>query len=166
MRTTITLLALVLAEVFPSLAHAEPTTTQASVASHGGDLSGRLGYESGGRFSPSVTVELRAAAGHDEALLGPVETFYRAQPELLFGLRPIAHLAVFAGGGVGAAYLVPDAGEHGTAARPTVTLSGVLGARFPWERVPVTAVTRAESVRGGGTAVTLSLALALADVAR
>src|SRR5580692_7471935 len=101
MRTVITLLALCLAEVFPRVALAD-TTTGASIASHGGDLAGRLGYEGTGRFSPSVMLELRAAAGRDDALLGPLPTFYRTQPELLFGLRPIAHLALFAGGGVGA----------------------------------------------------------------
>ena len=43
-------------------------------------------------------------------------------------------------------------------------LSGALGARCAWERVPVTAVTRAESVSGCGMAVTLNLALALAEL--
>jgi hypothetical protein len=163
MRTTLALSAFFLAAAFPLVARAE-TTPRASLASHGGDLAGGLGYEGTGPFAPSVTLNLRAAAGHDEALLGPLSTFYRAQPELLFGLRPAAHLALFAGGGLGAAYLVPDAREHGMTEGPAFTLSGALGARFPWEGVPVTATARAEAVGGRGMAVTFDLALALADV--
>jgi hypothetical protein len=161
MRTLLTLLALVAVEVSPLIAHAEAATPKASVASHGGDLAGRLGYESTLPYAPSLTLELRAAAGHDDALLGPLPTYYRTQPEVLFGLRPVAHVSLFAGGGIGAAYVVPDATVRGVAMGPALTFSGALGARFPWERVPVTAVTRAETVTGGGTALTLNLALGL-----
>jgi hypothetical protein len=166
MRIFIALLALLLAEVFPLAARAEttaPATTKASVASHGGDMAGRLAYESTAPYAPSVTLELRMAAGHDEALLGPLPTFYRTQPELLFGLRPSAQLQIFAGGGVGAAYVVPDPLAPGTFDGPTVTVSGALGARFPWEHVPVTATARFESVHGCGMAATFDIAVALAD---
>jgi hypothetical protein len=156
------LLALALAEVIPAIAHAETTHTTASLASHGGDMAGRIGYVSPAPYSPSLILELRAAAGHDEALLGPMATFYRNQPELQLGFRPLAHLELFAGGGLGSAYVVPDPGAQGVASGPTFTVSGALGARFPWERVPVSAVARAESVNGHGVAVTLDLTLNLA----
>src|SRR5262249_7499988 len=74
MRTLLALLALALAEVIPLVAHAEPTHTTASVASHGADMAGRLEYESPGPFLPSLSLELRAEAGHDDALLGPLAT--------------------------------------------------------------------------------------------
>ena len=163
MRTLPALLAIALVEVLPLAARAEPSRTTASVASRGGDMAGRLGYVSQGRFSPSLTVEMRAAAGHDEALLGPMATFYRIQPDLLFGFRPTSHLELFGGGGIGSAYVVPDLYAQGILPGPTFCLSGALGARFPWERIPVSAVARAQSVYGHGTAVTLDLALDLAD---
>ena len=152
-----------LAEALPGIAYAETTAPKASLASHGGDLAGGLGYESDAPYSPSFTLELRAAAGHDEALLGPLSSYYRAQPELLFGLKPLPKLSLFAGGGLGAAYVVPDPGARNAMAGPVLTLSGALGARFPWERVPVTTVARAQAVTGYGVAVTIDVALALSD---
>jgi hypothetical protein len=167
MRTVPALLALVLAGVVPAAARAETARTTASLKSHDGDMAGRLGYVGTGPFSPSLTVEMRAAAGHDEALLGPLATFYRIQPEILFGFRPLPRLELFGGGGVGSAYVVPDPailGARAIPAGPAVTLSGALGARFPWERVPLSAVARAQSVCGYGAAVTLDLALNLAEM--
>jgi hypothetical protein len=163
MRSTIVLLALSLAQTISLTARAETPAPKASVASHGGDMAGRLGYEGTGRYAPSITLELRMAAGHDEALLGPLPTFYRTQPELLFGLHPFARLLLFAGGGVGAAYVVPGGKVQGVTEGPAYTVSGALGARFPWQRVPVTATARAEAVGGCGMAVTFDLAFALAD---
>src|SRR5262249_51638450 len=55
MRTTIVLLTLLLAEIFPVVAHAETTAPRPSVENRGGDMAGRLGYESTGRFTPSIT---------------------------------------------------------------------------------------------------------------
>jgi hypothetical protein len=166
MRTLPALVALVLAAAVPEAARAETARTTASLKGHDGDMAGRLGYVSPGPFSPSLTVEMRAAAGHDEALLGPLATFYRIQPELLFGFRPLPRLELFGGGGIGSAYVVPDPGFLGAraiASGPVITLSGALGARFPWERVPLSAVARAQSVCGHGTAVTLDLALNLSE---
>ncbi len=164
MRVTTTVLAICVAGVVPAIAHAEEAAApRASVASHGGDLAGRLGYESDAPYAPSITLELRAAAGHDEPLLGPLSQYYRTQPELLFGLEPLPKLSLFAGGGIGAAYVVPDAGARMTTEGPVLTLSGALGARFPWERVPVTTVARAQAVTGYGVAVTIDVALALND---
>lgn len=163
MRTVPALLALALATVFPLAAHAEDSKTTASVASHGGDMAGRLGYVSSAPYAPSLLLELRAAAGHDDALLGPVTSFYRMQPELLFGMHPAAHVEIFAGGGVGSAYVVPDyAWMRGLSSGPTFTVSGALGTRFPLERLPVTAVARAQSVGGYGMALTIDVAVNLA----
>ncbi len=162
MRTVPALTALALVALAPLVANAESSHATASVASHGGDMAGRFGYASTEPYAPSVVLELRAAAGHDEALLGPLAMFYRTAPELQLGIHPVPRLELFAGGGLGPAYVVPDLGAHGMSAGPTFSLSGALGARFPWERVPVSAVARAESVRGYGTALTFDLALNLA----
>ncbi len=161
MRTVPALIALALTTAAPLVVRADPPHTSAAVASQGGDMAGRFGYVGSARVAPSVTLELRAAAGRDEARLGPVATFYRAQPELQVGFRPVTKLELFAGTGLGPAYVVPDFGARGIAPGPTFSLSGALGARFPWERVPVSVVTRSESVRGLGTAVMLVLALYL-----
>jgi hypothetical protein len=163
MRTVPALLALALVTVLPSAARAERSRATVSLSGRVGDMAGRVGYTGAGPLAPSVSLELRAASGHDEALLGPRAGYYRAQPVIQVGLRPLAGVEVFAAGGLGAAYVVPDAGAQGLTRGPALSSSWSLGTRFPLDHLAMSVVTRAESVRGYGTSVTLELALAFSE---
>jgi hypothetical protein len=114
-----------------------------------------------------VSVELRALAGPSIELFGPFVTSYRAQPEILMSLVPEVGLKLVAGGGLGSAYVMSiDPRDFGRA--PAVgdepvrlTMSGVVGAHFRWQRAPVAALLRTEAVGGAGWATTLNLGLGL-----
>ena len=102
-----------------------------------------------------VCVCARAGSGLDGALAGKGGRLYRLQPELVIGLRPQDHVEVYAGGGVGPAYLVRSSGG-GVAA----SVSGVVGLRLlgRGDRA-LSLLGRAEGVAGGGAALSLDLHL-------
>ncbi|MFT3776529.1 MAG: hypothetical protein QM820_65140 [Minicystis sp.] len=160
MRSAATSLA-VLAALAPSVAFAAPPKERRP--SSASDLVPRIAFRVGGALDPSVSFVLRGAAGRDDALVGPTLRAYRAAPEIVFVLRPAPRVEIFAGGGAGPAYLVQEPGAPVLFPESTVlAISASLGARFPWQGVPVTALARAESVCGHGSAVMLRLALDLA----
>ena len=105
---------------------------------------------------PAVELGLRTTAGADEALAGGGARLYRAQPEVLVGAHPAAHLDLIAGGGLGPAYVVRPPGGA-----VDLTVSGTLGLRFPVEGANVLVTARAEALTRGGAAVTLHLGLSL-----
>jgi hypothetical protein len=101
-----------------------------------------------------VEVSMRTTTGLDLSLVGPQARLYRAQPEIMLRIRPSGGLAVLAGGGLGPALVV-----RGPLGRVDLSVSGAVGVRFPVGGTTVSALTRAESVVGGAT--TLSLAVQL-----
>lgn len=103
--------------------------------------------------SPAIGLSFRTATGLDERLAGPDTALYRAQPEILVDL-PSGRLDVFAGGGVGPAYVVRPKGRGEGVG---VTVSGAAGLRFPLEGAKVLAMARAEGLGGGGMAITFDL---------
>ena len=151
----------VLAVIAPSAARAAPPFP--NLPSSGSDLAPRFGLHLGGSSGPTVTFVLRSGSTRDDALVGPLVRAYRAAPEILFGFRPAPSLEIFAGGGAGPAHLVPAPGAPGgRREHTTLAISASIGARFPWQGVPLSVIARAESVCGHGAALMLRLALDLA----
>lgn len=101
-------------------------------------------------LGPPIGLSFRAVTGLDERLGGPGTSVYRAQPEILLGLRRTSDLDVFAGGGVGPAYVVrpPGRGEG-----LGVTASGAVGLRFPVDGAKVLATARVDGLGGGGVTI-------------
>jgi hypothetical protein len=158
-RSAATLLA-ALAALAPSVVRAEPSEPRSS-----DDPLPRLGLRLAGPYEPTFTFEVRGTAGHDESLFGPFLSAYRAAPEILFNIRPEPNLEIFAGGGAGPAYVVPDPrAPVWVAARSAIAFSGALGARFPFQGAAVYAAARAEAVDGYGAAVMLRFAIDLAGL--
>jgi hypothetical protein len=107
-------------------------------------------------LDPPIGLSFRAATGLDDRLGGPGTSVYRAQPEILLGLHRTPDLDVFAGGGVGPAYVVrpPGRGEGFS-----VTASGTVGLRFPVDGARVLAIARVDGLGGGGVTITVDLQL-------
>jgi hypothetical protein len=104
---------------------------------------------------PAIELGLRTTAGLDQALAGEGARLYRAQPELVLGVRSAPHLDILAGGGVGPVYVVRPAGGV-----VDLTVSATLGLHFQMmEGANVLALARAEALAGGGVALTLHVRL-------
>ena len=148
-------------------ARAKPRDMKASVGEGGNDLTARIGIQGRGRLQPAMSLEFRAVAGAGSELLGPQLSSYRAQPEILMSVVPGSGVKLIAGGGLGSVYLAPivstdllrysSAHEDGV----RVSMSGVFGAHFRWQRAPVAALLRTEAIGGAGWTTTLNLGLGL-----
>ncbi|APR86443.1 Hypothetical protein A7982_11792 [Minicystis rosea] len=145
----------------PSIAIAAPPILP--LPSQSSDLAPRVRVHLGGLLDPTVSFVLRGGGGRDDALASPLLRAYRAAPEIVFGLRPAPHVEIFAGVGAGPAHLVLEPGAPGGPREGmALAISASIGARFPWQGVPFSAIARAESVHGLGAAVMIRFALDLA----
>lgn len=103
---------------------------------------------------PALWVSMRTGGGFDGALAGGGR-LYRLQPEVIVGLLTRPGFEVYAGAGLGPAYLVRS---NGRGVQPSA--SGVLACRFSVQGGhTLSFLARAEGVAGGGGAVSFDVRL-------
>lgn len=138
----------------------KPRDVRASVGEGGNDLTARFKIQGQGWLAPSLSLELRALAGPEVELAGKGVSSYRLAPEALVTLSPAPRVTLFAGGGIGSAYVVDtDARFHVVDDHVRVTASCVMGMNVVVARTPFTMALRTEGMSGAGWASSFNVGM-------
>ena len=151
----------------PPMAALPAPPVEATVGKGGRDLTARLRVEGDGWGLPAGTVELYGDLGEKSHLIGHSAQYYRFQPALVAGIRPISHVELFTGFGVGPtevmhgvcsdSYLTPCNQLHAESVLVASTTAQI-GTRIEWSGPPVYAVVRLDAVAQHGWSSCLALA--------